>query len=285
MTGSREVVLVVDVVRPEEKMLWHSLSALNLKPKILNVNQVPLKMTECPGEIALIRPVSMFKAVYAAAALEAGGCRCINSSFSILYAGDKILSLTTLMRHGLPVVESVIAMHPQAALQVLLSQKKPVIDKPPIGSWGRMVSLVKDSETAKMVVEHREAIPASQARIHIIQEYIDTGREDIRCFVVAGECLGCVKRIASDIEWRANVALGGRVEPLGEGVEELCELAIRAAGALKAFYAAVDILKPKGASTVLINEINGVPEFKAFQKATGIDVARALAEKVFEEFR
>ena len=285
MSSSREVILVVDVVRPEEKMLWHSLRAFSLKLRILNVNQTPLSTSGCPGDVALIRPVSMFKAVYAAAVLEAGGCKCINSSFSILYAGDKILSLSMLKRHGLPIVESTIAMHSQAALQTLMSRRKPVVDKPPIGSWGRMVSLIKDNDTARIVVEHRDAIPATQARIHVIQDYIETGREDIRCFVVAGECLGCVKRMAREVEWRANVALGGHVEPLKEEVEDLCELAIKATRALNAFYAAVDILKPKSANMALVNEVNGVPEFKAFQRATGVNVARVIAEKMLEELK
>ena len=58
-----------------------------------------------------------------------------------------------------------------------------------------------------------------------------------------------------------------RVDP------ELEELAIKAVKAVGAFYAGVDVLIGE---KYYLNEVNGIPEFKALVKTTGINVAREL---------
>ncbi|MEM4474881.1 MAG: RimK family alpha-L-glutamate ligase, partial [Fervidicoccaceae archaeon] len=163
----------------------------------------------------------------------------------------------------------------------------PLLEQPPLCCWGWCVSLIRDNNDAKTVVEHREMLHCTQEKVHVIQNFIDTGGEDVRCIVVGGECVGCIKRIAGREEWRANVALGGTVEPLSgtEGLELLSELSIKATEAVGAFYAAVDILRSKSEGPLLVNEVNGVPEFKGFMRATGINVGNILVKKILEFIR
>lgn len=273
-------VLVVDIIRPEEKKLWHALSSAGFRTKIVNINQEYLHPTCCNADIALIRSISMFKSVYSASYLEAQGTRAVNPSIPMLIAGDKILTYSVLKRKHLPVVNSLLAMHSQPAERALREKPKPLIDKPPIGSWGRMVSIIRDNETARIVVEHREYIPVAQAKIHLIQDYIEGGSEDIRCFVVGGETLGCMRRKAPPGEWRSNVALGATTEPI-EYDNELSLLSKKAVEYIGLDYGSVDIIESKSGERY-INEVNGVPEFKGIEKTLKINIALEIAKHMKE---
>ncbi|HEY9443812.1 MAG TPA: hypothetical protein VIQ25_11315, partial [Gemmatimonadales bacterium] len=54
-------------------------------------------------------------------------------------------------------------------------------------------------------------------------------------------------------------------------------MALRAAAAVGAEYAGVDLL-PARDGTVYVLEVNGVPGWEGLQQATGIDVAGALVD-------
>ena len=58
---------------------------------------------------------------------------------------------------------------------------------------------------------------------------------------------------------------------------EWCELALRAARAVGADYAGVDLL-PSPDGTVFVLEVNGIPGWQGLQQATGIDVAAAIVD-------
>ena len=73
------------------------------------------------------------------------------------------------------------------------------------------------------------------------------------------------------------MALGGKVEAL-ENCEEECELAIKAARALKGKVISIDIFESERG--LIVNEVNGVPEFKGFMRATGVNVAENIAEYI-----
>ena len=55
------------------------------------------------------------------------------------------------------------------------------------------------------------------------------------------------------------------------------ELALRAAAAVGADYAGVDLL-PSREGAVFVLEVNGIPGWHGLQQATGLDVAGAIVE-------
>jgi len=152
-----------------------------------------------------------------------------------------------------------------------------MVDKPPIGSWGRLVTLVKDHQILRSVIEHRELLQSQLIKTHLIQRYVDSGSSDLRVLVLGGEVLGGMRRIAAEEDWRSNVARGGRTEAIKID-QEIEEKAVKTAEAIGGEFLAIDLFEENGA--YLVNEVNGVPEFKGFMKATGIDVAEKLAEYV-----
>lgn len=273
---SFDVVLVTDIARYEEKRILEELRRRGLKVAVHSLLSDGVALgSPCQAPYALIRPVSMYRAVYAASFLEAGGCRTINRAIAILLAGDKGLSIPLFRSIGLPIPRTYLALSPEVALSYMLSTEKPLVVKPPIGSWGRLVSLVKDDVAAKLVVEHRQEMPSAQLQAFLIQKYVNIRGEDVRCFVVGGEAIACAKRIAPEGEWRTNVALGAKMVPYepSEGIVDVC---VKAAEAIGADYASVDVGIDRDTGEVVLFEVNGVPEFKGLEGATKANIAGAI---------
>ncbi|ABP96131.1 MULTISPECIES: lysine biosynthesis protein LysX [Metallosphaera] len=279
-----KVALIVDIVRQEEKLLVKALNDKQVSYDVINVAQEPLPFNRALGryDVAIIRAVSMYRSLYAAAVLEGTGVHTINSTDVISVAGDKILTYSKLFRAGIPVPQSIIAMSPDSVMKAYEQIGFPLIDKPPIGSWGRMVSLIRDIIEGKTIIEHREMMGNSALKVHIVQEYITGKNRDIRCIVMGNELLGCYARNIPSNEWRANVALGGTPTPL-EVDDALKETVLKAVKVINGEFVSIDVLEHQSRGYV-INELNDVPEFKGFMLATGIDVPNRLVDYIKEKF-
>ncbi|MFP3163342.1 lysine biosynthesis protein LysX [Acidianus sp.] len=278
------VALVVDIIRQEEKMIVKSLNDKGIQYDIINVAQEPLPFNRALDryDVAIIRAISMYRSLYSAAVFESVGVHTINSSEVITVAGDKILTYSKLFKAGVPIPDSVIAMSPDATLKAYEQIGFPLIDKPPIGSWGRMVSLIRDIFEGKTIIEHREMLGNSALKVHIVQEYIKEKNRDIRCIVMGKELLGCYARNIPPNEWRANVALGGTPSLITID-EKLRETALKAASVVNGEFISIDILEHASKGYV-INELNDTPEFKGFMLATGINVAEKLVDYIISNF-
>ncbi|AHC51836.1 30S ribosomal protein S6 modification protein [Sulfolobus acidocaldarius SUSAZ] len=274
------VALVVDIVRQEEKLIAKALEKFQLQYDVINVAQEPLPFNKALGryDVAIIRPISMYRALYASAVLESAGVHTINSSDTISLCGDKILTYSKLYREGIPIPDSIIAMSSDAALKAYEQKGFPLIDKPPIGSWGRLVSLIRDIFEGKTIIEHRELMGNSALKVHIIQEYINYKSRDIRCIVIGSQLLGCYARNIPSNEWRANIALGGYPSQI-EVDHRLRETVLKATSIIGGEFVSIDIMEHQSKNYV-INEFNDVPEFKGFMLATNIDVAEELVSYV-----
>ena len=278
------VALVVDIIRVEEKLLIKALEDRKVPYDIINVGNDPLPFSRALSryDVAIIRPVSMYRALYSSAVLEGVGVHSINSPDAINVCGDKILTYSKLFSAGIPIPESIIAMSPEAASKAYEQKGYPLIDKPPIGSWGRLVSLVRDDFEGKTIIEHRELLGNSALKIHIVQEYIQYKNRDIRCIVIGNELLGCYARNIPPNEWRANVALGGVPSPIDID-DKLRETAVNAVKVVGGEFVSIDILEHPSRGYV-VNELNDVPEFKGFMSATGINVAERLVDYVVQNY-
>lgn len=272
-----EVELIFDIPRVEERLMVDALKKTGLNLKLTNVKYSPLTWSDAPAPISLIRTVSMQRAVYSASLRESVGVKTINSYWAILISGDKILTLSKLRKHGIPFPESFVAFNPEAAEKAGEIVGYPLIDKPPIGSWGRLVTLVRDHQVLKTVIEHREFFQSQTIKIHLIQRYVNGGDRDLRVIVLGEEVLGGMRRIARTDEWRSNVAMGGRVEAVKPD-EELTELALKVAKVIGGDFVGIDFFEENGG--YLVNEVNGVPEFKGFMEATRVNVPEKLANYV-----
>ncbi len=283
MPGKFVVEVAFDMPRLEEKLLAKAASMKGLDVKLTNVRQQPFGLEKTSVDVCLVRCMSMYGAVHTAALREGVGVRAVNTSSAILYAGDKILTISKLKAAGLPLPRTAIGLDSTAAEKALEKVGLPAVDKPPIGSWGRLVALLKDVEDFRLVLEHREMLTSSYMKTHLIQEYIDLPNRDIRTLIIGDEVIGAMYRYRPSNDWRTNIALGG--EPVSAYLnDELIEISLNAARAIGGEVVSVDVFETTDGS-YLVNEVNGVPEFKGLMQATATDIPSKIIDYILKSSR
>ncbi|MER3602182.1 MAG: lysine biosynthesis protein LysX [Nitrososphaerota archaeon] len=229
-------------------------------------------------DVVLIRNVAHHKALYLARLFEELGCAVVNPSAVIHEAGDKLLATLRLSRR-VPVPRWRVAMDREAALRAAEELGYPVVMKPLVGSWGRMVVKLNDRDALEAVLEHRQWMENPLQGIYLLQEYVEKPGRDIRSHVFGGKFIASIYRRAQ--HWVTNTARGAMAEPCDS--EEVRELSLRAWEAFGRGALAIDIFEsPRG---LLVDELNPVMEFKNAVAATGVDVARKLVEHAVEVAR
>jgi len=203
--------------------------------------------------------------------LEDRGVRVMNSPRAIERTVDKFWTSALLEQCGLPTPETVVCDNVEEAFAAFRALGD-VIVKPLFGSMGLGMVRVSDEEMAYRVFRTIEQIRG----VFYLQRTIDHEGRDIRAFVLGGRVLGAIERRSDG--WRTNLARGGTARAV-ELSREWASLAVRAAAAVGAEYAGVDLL-PARDGTVYVLEVNGIPGWQGLQEATGLDVAGAIIEQL-----
>ena len=203
--------------------------------------------------------------------LERKGVPVLNPPRAVEAAVDKYLALGLLAAHDLPLPETWVGESARDAQDAFFTLGGDVVVKPLFGSEGRGLVRVSDPELALRVFRSLERIGS----VLYVQRYLPNAGYDVRVFVLAGRILGAFRRHTPAGEWRANVAVGGRAEACSLD-DEVAALSLRAAGAIGARMAGVDLLYDTGRDRWVILEVNAVPGWKAMAATTGIDVASAI---------
>jgi RimK family alpha-L-glutamate ligase len=203
-------------------------------------------------------------------ALEEQGLRVINPARVIERTVDKLWTSAILQREGLPTPDTIVCESIEAAYPARERLGGDVIVKPLFGSMGLGMVRVSDEETAFRVFRAIEMIRG----VFYLQRTIDHDGRDIRAFVIGGRVVAAIERQSKG--WRTNLARGGQARPLSLP-PTWADLAIRAAEAVGAEYAGVDLL-PARDGLVYVLEVNGIPGWQGLQQATGVDIAPSLVD-------
>ena len=225
----------------------------------------------------LNRSISYSRALYLSKIFE--NCGVINSYDTIRVCGDKILTSLELKRNGLRTPETRIAFSCESALEKIEELGYPVVIKPAIGSWGRLVNKINDRESAEAILESRERLGNFYHKIYYLQEYIEKNGRDIRAFVVGDEVVGAIYRYSDS--WITNTARGGRTENC-EVDKELEEVCLKAAEAVGGGILGVELMENNG---YVMNEVNHSTEFRNSIEPTGVDIPGKMVEYVVSEAR
>jgi RimK family alpha-L-glutamate ligase len=201
--------------------------------------------------------------------LEERGVRVMNSPRAIERTVDKFWTSALLEQCGLPTPDTIVCETPEEAVAAF-RELGDVIVKPLFGSMGLGMVRVSDEEMAFRVFKTIEQIRG----VYYLQRAIEHDGRDIRAFVVGGRVLTAIERRSDG--WRTNLSRGGTARPV-ELSEAWAGMAVRAAAAVGAEYAGVDLL-PARDGTVYVLEVNGIPGWQGLQEATGVDVAGALVD-------
>ena len=201
--------------------------------------------------------------------LEERGIRVVNSPRAIERTVDKFWTSTLLEQCGIPTPETVVCDDAEEAFAGFRSLGD-VIVKPLFGSMGLGMVRVSDEDMAFRVFRTIGQIRG----VYYLQRAIEHEGVDIRAFVLGGRVLGAIERRSSG--WRTNLARGGTARSVGLA-EEWSALAVRAAAAVGADYAGVDLLGGSDGKMYVL-EVNGIPGWRGLQEATGLDVAGRLID-------
>jgi [lysine-biosynthesis-protein LysW]--L-2-aminoadipate ligase len=210
--------------------------------------------------------------------LNGWSIKTVNSAEVARICGDKLLTTLALMQHKVPVPPNMVAFTPESALEAIERLGYPVVLKPCIGSWGRLLSKINDRDAAEAILVHKQILGSYHHSIYYIQKYIDKPGRDIRSFVVGDETIGAIYR-RSD-HWITNTALGGKASNCPV-TPEIDDLSRRAAQAVGGGMLAIDLLEsPDG---MLVNEVNYTMEFRNSIDTTGVDIPGKMIDYVLQE--
>lgn len=206
--------------------------------------------------------------------LASAGVRVVNSATAIERGVDKYYTSALLDDAGIPTPRTLVSERFDAALAAFDELGGDIVVKPLFGSEGRGMVRVSDADTAYRVFRALEL----SRYVYCLQEFVPHGCADIRAFVVGGRVIGAMLRRGED--WKTNAAQGARGEPFDVN-QTVGELSVRAARAVGAEYAGVDVLpREKGGYTVI--EVNTIPGWRALKAATGVDAAQEVVDHTLE---
>jgi RimK family alpha-L-glutamate ligase len=205
--------------------------------------------------------------------LEDRGVPVMNSPRAIERTVDKFYTSALLEGVGLPTPTTVVCERIEDAFSAF-REMGDVIVKPLFGSMGLGMLRVSEGELAFRVFRALEGIRG----VYYLQRAIDHEGRDVRVFVVGDRVLAAMERAAPENNgWRTNIAQGGRARAI-DLPSEWAEMAVRAACAVGAHYAGVDLL-PARDGTVYVVEVNGIPGWRGLQEAVPpIDVAGEIVD-------
>ena len=209
--------------------------------------------------------------------LSERGVRVVNTARAIERSVDKFWTTGLLEQAGLPVPETRTCETPDGAMEAFRELGADVIVKPLFGSMGLGMLRLADEDLAWRVFRTIERIQG----VYYLQRMVPHAGSDTRAFVVGGRILGAIERRAEG--WRTNVSRGGEATAV-ELTPAHSELAVRAAAAIEAEYAGVDLLTGHDGTTYVL-EVNGIPGWEGLQRATGLDVAGAIVEQAMKGVR
>ena len=153
----------------------------------------------------------------------------------------------------------------------------PVVLKPSVGSWGRLLSKVNDRDSAEAILEHKAVLGSYHHSIFYIQKYVEKKGKDIRSFVIGDKCIAAIYRTSP--HWITNTARGG-VATNCPVTDELNDISVRAAKAVGGGIVAIDVFETERG--LMVNEVNYTMEYKNSITTTGVNIPQKMVEYILQ---
>lgn len=271
--------VLVSRIRVEEKLLFKELDKRGFEYELIDDRKLVLDLaqnTMSRFDVVIERCINHSRALYALKILQDWGIPCVNRYQVAEVCGNKLLTSSALGKHDVPQPIVKIAFTPASALEAMEELGYPVVLKPGVGSWGRLLSKINDREAAETVLEHKQLLGTYHHSIFYIQEFVNKPMRDIRAFVVGDETIAAIYRNSQ--HWITNTARGGSAS-VCELTPELNDLCVKAAAAVGGGVVAIDLLEDPDRG-LLINEVNYTMEFRNSIDPTGVDIPGRVVDYV-----
>jgi [lysine-biosynthesis-protein LysW]--L-2-aminoadipate ligase len=264
-------------IRAEEKLLFEAFARRGLEFEKIDDRELVFEIGAEPPryDVVVERCLHHSRALYALRILNQWGIPTVNTYEVALTCGDKINTTTALVAAGVPSPRTLIAFTPESALNAIESIGYPVVLKPAVGSWGRLLAKISDREAAEALLEHKDTLGSYHHAIFYIQEFVRKPARDIRSFVVGDETICAIYRESA--HWITNTARGGQARncPVTAEIDRLSRAAARAVGG---GVLAIDLLEhPDG---MLVSEVNYTMEYRNSIDTTGVDIPGRIVDYV-----
>ncbi|WP_255198714.1 RimK/LysX family protein [Halorarius litoreus] len=199
----------------------------------------------------------------------------LNRPAATALAAHKTATAAAMVGAHLPVPRTALALSSETLNRIREEFGEEVVYKTAIGTHGGGAWKLGQNELVTAKVGKRRAF---------IQELIGRPGQrprDLRVYLVDGEVVGAMVRIAAAGDWRANVALGGDVEDATDRAPPaVLEIAREAAATVGLDMAGVDLIE--GADGWYVLEVNPTAGFKGLYRATGRSPAPYIAQLAIE---
>ncbi len=274
------VALLVSRIRVEEKLLLRALEETGAEVQLVRDGDLVFGPDEARlparADILVERSVSTARGLYALRLFEQAGLPTVNRYATASVCADKILTTSALQEAGVAQPRTRVAFDRASALAAMEELGYPVVMKPVVGSWGRLLARINDRDAAEAVLEHRQVLGGYQHHIYYIQELVQKPGRDIRAFVVGDETIAAIYRTSA--HWITNTARGGRASncPVTPELNDICLNAARAVGG---GVLAIDLFEDPDRG-LLVNEINHTMEFRNSIDTTGVNIPAVVARYV-----
>lgn len=277
-----KIGILLSRVRVEEKMLLSTLDRMGVNYERIDDSTAQFELTDpapwMQFDAVLERSVSYARGLYATQILNAWGVPTVNMAHVAATCGDKLVTSAALARAGIAQPRVKIAFSAEAALEAIEEMGYPVVLKPVVGSWGRLLSKINDRDAAEAILEHKETLGSVQHQIFYIQEFITKPGRDIRSFVIGDRTVCAIYR--SSQHWITNTARGGKAD-ICPVTPEIDRISLTAARAVGGGVVAIDILEDPERG-FLINEVNHTMEFHSTVPLTGVDIPGMIVDYTIE---
>lgn len=270
------------------EMIQTAARTLNSKAEIIKNNDLLSLLTT--SSLGLLSETSLpdyvvftDKDIYLAKQLEYLGVPVFNQAKAIAVSDDKIATYQKLSKLQLPIPKTIIApkiFHTGSLDEGIINKAIkelgfPLVMKEAFGSFGEQVYLVKNKQ------ELDKKLQLIGNKPFVFQEFVHTSYGvDIRLQVVGDKVVAGMKRRSAD-DFRANITAGGRMEAYTPSQEEE-ELAVKAAKAIDADFAGVDLLNGDR-NQPIVCEINSNAHIRNLYECTGINAADYMMEYILNK--
>ncbi|MCP4216874.1 MAG: lysine biosynthesis protein LysX [bacterium] len=281
-----KVGFLYSLIRKDEKLILAELkSRKDVEVVMLDDRVLKLDLKDHDAfndiDVVLERAINHHRAMFTLDYFESLNIPCVNAFKVAEICGSKYLTSLALARNDVPQPDIRIAFTEESALDAIEEMGYPVVLKPTVGSWGRLLAKINDREAAEAILEHKTVLGSYHHSVYYIQKYIEKKGRDIRGFVVDGEVIAGIYRKSE--HWITNTAKGSVVSKC-EVTDELKEVCLGAAKAVGGGIVAVDVLEMEDGH-LAVNEVNYTMEFKNSVTPTGVNIPGKIVDYVIKKGR
>ncbi|MBI3366097.1 lysine biosynthesis protein LysX [Candidatus Roizmanbacteria bacterium] len=272
----KTIGLLHSTIRGDEKLIIDAARKKKVEIKLIDVrteifNRETYKVD---FDVALERCVSTVKGIHATRFFESLNIPVINSSSIAIVCEDKFFTSLVLQKANVPTPGFAMVFTPEQALEAIQQLGGfPVVIKPPLGSWGRLLAKVNDIDALEAILEHKDVLGSPHQKAFYIQQYINKPGRDIRAYVFGGKTICAIYRDSP--HWITNTARGG-VASNCPVTKELREISEKTSKAIGGGILSLDIFETDDG--LQINEVNHTTEFKNSEKPTGVSISGAIVD-------